>query len=306
MSRTPSVLSLAHAVIGVLVVGCAAPTAVPTTTASRPPLPEDLRSRQLYEHTHYFKYDLSELVGTVLTQPSGQLSGAYSRGPRLVPPQFTPPVTIIQDGILYTAKIDRGAALEGSVLAFAASLARTELVEVVFQDIARAFVPGERIPTKDILAWAIALADSDSRSFYVQGVVLSTVQKTYYDEVDSSASSLTGDLFRGSGRVYSRREALSRDFQIAVELLDLAEFVRLAPHSVALARTRAAAIPVEASASTDPAEEASVSRLASLYRRALGSNGDVPSTECDQELADAVRGATLRHSVSDAPLAGMQ
>lgn len=181
-------------------------------------LPQDYKNRVLWNETDVFKYNLEQLVGHIIYEEG--TNGGYARGPRIVDRSKPPVMKAIEGGTIYESKIDRGAAAEGSYLAFAAKMDAKQSAEVQIIDNSQVFIPYENIPIGDLLK-AGASTNGARKRFYIQGVLLAGVLTKYSSEITADASGVVGNTFGAKGNVYNERGEIARDVRISLLLLDL-------------------------------------------------------------------------------------
>src|SRR4051812_36189593 len=112
--------------------GCATPWVDATLNEA---LPIDFKNRILWEQTDLFKYNLDQLVGHMIFDEDG--SGHFKRGNRYV--KKSPEIKVIDSGIIYHSKIDRGAAAQGGYLVLAAELTNNVTMDISITDSAQVF-----------------------------------------------------------------------------------------------------------------------------------------------------------------------
>lgn len=183
-------------------------------------LPEDWKNRNLYHNTAHFKYQLQDLAGSLLQKKEGEKE--FTRIGRQVAPGYVPALKVIDDGKVYESKVDRGAEVQGSYLAWVAKLQGNQKAGVLIQDVSSVFIPYPDIPWKELAKLAVANPPQPGvQRFYVQGALLSSIVIEKYMEIEASASGVMGPAVGIGGKVYARQGSVSRDFRIALELIDI-------------------------------------------------------------------------------------
>ena len=187
-------------------------------------LPDDFRNRILYENTDILKYSLDQLVGHVVYKDP---DSAFVLKHRILVVNFTPVVTALDPATsqLYRSKIDRGAAAQGSYLVFAANLSESQAAEITIQDVAVSLVPSEKIPNTLLVAEANKpKPNPKTKRYWIQGVLLATIAKAFYNQIDASASGVVGNTFGIGGKVYNNQSAANKDYKISLLLVDIDDY----------------------------------------------------------------------------------
>lgn len=184
-------------------------------------MPDYFKERNLLDRTEIWRHKLTELVGSIVyLKPDG----SYNRFKRIVKEDYLAKLELVEDAErkVYSSRIDRGAAVEGSYLAFAADLDVNQMAEVNIEDISLVFINDADVPWEKIYAEANAQAPSpDIRRYWIQGALLTHITIDYYTKISANASGVVGDTFGAKGNVYNKQGTTSRDFMISLELYDL-------------------------------------------------------------------------------------
>jgi hypothetical protein len=184
-------------------------------------MPDYFKTRNLYDRTDIWRFKLPELVGLVIAD-SG--SGTYDRLRRIVKDGYEAKLEIIPDADkkVYSSRIDRGAAVEGSYLLFSAGLQANQMAELTIEDVSLAFINDADIPWERLRAEAVIQPpNSNARRFWIQGALLTTITINYYQEISANASGVVGETFGAKGKVYNKQGTTQRDFKISLELVDM-------------------------------------------------------------------------------------
>jgi len=184
-------------------------------------MPDYFKERNLLDRTEIWRHKLPELVGSIVYLQS---DGSYSRHRRIVKEGYVANLELVEDPErkVYSSRIDRGAAAEGSYLVFAADLEVSQMAEVNIEDVSLVFINDADVPWEEIYAEANAQAPStDIRRYWIQGALLTHITIDYYTKISSNASGVVGDTFGAKGNVYNKQGTTSRDFMISLELYDL-------------------------------------------------------------------------------------
>lgn len=184
-------------------------------------LPDDFKTRNLLDRTAIWRFNMPELVGTVLYL---EQDGSYSRHRRFVKEGYVAKLRLVEDSEkkIYSSRIDRGIAAEGSYLVFAAKLDAKQIAEVNIEDVSHVFINDADIPWERLVEEAKAQASNpDISRYWVQAALLSTIKIDYYSEISANASGVVGETFGAKGTVYNKQSTTVHDYKISLLLIDL-------------------------------------------------------------------------------------
>lgn len=120
-----------------------------------------------------------------------------------------------------------------------ADLSVSNTAEVTITETAESYIPNEKVPWDKIVEWGKNHPTATNQPFYyVQGVLLSTVVKTKYSEVKSSATVDGGAAYGAKGKIYAtHRETETSHFAlIGAHLLDVGMIVKDPPQTNSVRR----------------------------------------------------------------------
>jgi hypothetical protein len=132
------------------------------------------------------------------------------------------PITeIVQDGILYSNKINKDASFNGSFVIASASVSDKQMMELVVQDVTKSYVPDSLVDIKNVKK-IISQIPVDQRKYfyYVKNAILTLVNNRRFTESTLSAKVNTTYITAG-GKVYNCNDKFSRERVVAVELVSL-------------------------------------------------------------------------------------
>lgn len=189
-------------------------------------LPEDYKNRNIYPETDIFKYKLDSLVGRVLVCKPGQASNRVydcdlkvTRILKTDPDtkQPIPPEMITPEKLVYSSKIDRGAAAQGSYLTFASSFSAEQVAELLITDSSLVFVDDNDIPVSEILSYAENNPKKEGEDrFWIQGALLATLIQRDLVKIKSDAEGVVGNTSGVKGEVYNNRGQESIDYRVSL------------------------------------------------------------------------------------------
>jgi len=187
-------------------------------------LSQEMLGTSVFKDTEILKRHLEEIPGYIVIEDS---AGNLVPAAPLQPQGYTPAVTPISDEqAFYHSVIDSTAGAQGSYLSIlSADLDVKSKADVTIAETAEAFIPRENVPWTQIAAWGRAHppAVAGQKRYNIQGALLSTVSKTIYVEISSSATVEGGAAFGASGKVYAtdKQTQTSHFAFIGTHLLDV-------------------------------------------------------------------------------------
>ena len=189
-------------------------------------LPEDFKKRNIYPETDIFKYKLDSLVGRILVCKPGQVSErVYDCDLKITrilktdsaTNQPIPPETITPERIVYSSKIDRGAAAQGSYLTFAGSFSAEQVAELLITDSSLVFANDNDVPVSEILNYVSSNPKQEGEErFWIQGALLATLIQRDLVKIKSDAEGVVGNTSGVKGEVYNNRGQESIDYRISL------------------------------------------------------------------------------------------
>lgn len=189
-------------------------------------LPNDYRNRNIYPETDILKYKLDSLVGRILVCKPKQINDrVYNcdlKVTRILKKdastgQIVPPETITPERLVYSSKIDRGAAAQGSYLTFASSFSADQVAEILITDSSLVFANDDDVPIQEILSYVKKnpKADDETR-FWIQGALLATIVQRDLVKIKSDAEGVVGNTSGIKGQVYNTSGQGSIDYRISL------------------------------------------------------------------------------------------
>lgn len=209
-----------------LLVGCTGIRFAPV--ALNGPLPENFKKRTLYARTEIFRHQLPEFAGSILYRKGD--AGEFDRGARIVKAGFDVPLQTIKDvdAAVYASKIDRGASVQGSYLAFAASFGEKQTASVDMRDTVMVFIHWNDVPLDELKKVAQSPnPNPGTHRYWVQAALLTAITIDNYAEISGNASAVLGETFGAKGNVYNKQGVTSHDYWISMELLDLETLAKI-------------------------------------------------------------------------------
>jgi hypothetical protein len=198
-------------------------------------LPDNFKKRTLYPRTEILRFKLPELAGSVLYQQGG--TGTFERGARIVKDGYAAALESIKDDerVVYTSKIDRGAAVQGSYLAFSAAFTEKQTADIDIRDTSLVFIVDADVPWDKLKAEALKPNPSpNTHRYWVQGALLAGITINNYAELAANASGVVGETFGAKGNVYNKQGATQHDYSISLELVDLEKLAIVARPAIGL------------------------------------------------------------------------
>jgi hypothetical protein len=133
---------------------------------------------------------------------------------------------VIQDGTIYSSKINKGASFNGSFVIGGLSVSNKQIMELLVQDVTKSSVPDsliDAVSIKNIVDNQIP-ADQRQYYFYVKNAVLTLINYRVFREskIDTKVNTTYVTV---EGKVYNSNEKFSRERVVSVELVSLNEII---------------------------------------------------------------------------------
>lgn len=189
-------------------------------------LPNDFKNRNIYPETDIFKYKLDSLVGRILVckpdQVNNRVYDCDLKVTRILKIDSAtnhpiPPETITPERLVYSSKIDRGAAAQGSYLTFAGSFSADQVAEILITDSSLVFANDNDVPISSILSYVNSNPKQENEErFWIQGALLATLIQRDLVKIKSDAEGVVGSTSGVKGQVYNNSGQESIDYRISL------------------------------------------------------------------------------------------
>jgi hypothetical protein len=199
-------------------------------------LPDSFKQRNVYpDKSGIWKYKLTQMVGAVVYQEPGQ--DTYDLKKVVLPNGYTPMLEVIKDadGLVFDGTVNKSAGVKGSYLSFAASLDENEIATFTVTDRNIVFIDNQTVPWDLLHAEAIAAKPNPAtRRYWIQGVLLSTLDATQFSEISGNASGVVGPTMGAQAKVYNQSKISKavHDYRISVQFVDLDKLAQKFPDKV--------------------------------------------------------------------------
>lgn len=213
-------------VIVILVMtGCTTFTEQPVITE----VPNDIKDRNNYLPTAQWKYELTELAGSVLVKykKADQDGKLWDVKDRIIKSGTEPQKTSISDGELLTRLVDNRADAKLKAIGIGgASLSNKQKMEFTFSDARRVFIPSGDFDREALKKEAEKpLKDNEEAKYYVRGALLSVIQRRIFTEIEGSIlKNIATSGLKADGKLYNSETNHTKDFAIHLTLISLSDF----------------------------------------------------------------------------------
>ncbi|HTI59431.1 hypothetical protein [Mucilaginibacter sp.] len=184
-------------------------------------LPRSYKQRKFMNDVSSISYDLFMIPGNIVTfNPTD--TTYQMRTLRAITKNSKPPVvTSINDGVLYSAKVNSTTSFNGSYLIGGLNVNRDEIMELNIQDVAISTVPDSLIDV-DAIKSAIAdiPAEEKKNLYYIKSATLTLIENRKYTESKFDAS-INSFFVTSGGKTYSSNEKLKRDRTVSIYIVPL-------------------------------------------------------------------------------------
>jgi len=198
------------------------------------PLPENVTNRTFYPgDASLYVYNMPQLVGSIMI--CDNTTKACSVVARMTKKQTAPTNVFLQDrsNRLYRSVIDNkfGGGVTSQFITL--NLADNRKIEVTIDDSMCLMFNNEDTPYEELgKAYEILkIKDPKATVYWVQGAILMTITKNYYDEINDNAT-ITAPVFSVNGKVFMSKDEFIKDQRIAIYTMDLARIIPIASSGV--------------------------------------------------------------------------
>lgn len=200
-------------------------TAILAKKAEAPTITEDLprsyKQRKFINNVSEISYDLFMIPGNIVKFNPKDTSYEFKTLKAIIKGNKPPLATTINDGMLYSAKINYNTSFNGSYLIGGLNVAKNEIMELNIQDAAKAMVPDSLIDVDVIKQVAQTLpAEERKNYYYIKSVTLTLIDNRKFTE-SKFDSGVNSSFVTAGGKTYSSNEKFQRERTISVFLVSL-------------------------------------------------------------------------------------
>jgi hypothetical protein len=184
-------------------------------------LPRSYKQRKFINNISGISYDLFMIPGNIVKFNPADTSYEFKTLRAIIRGNKPPVATAINDGLLYSAKINATTSFNGSYLIGGLNVNKDEIMELNIQDAAKSTVPDSLIDVAVIKEVAQSIPPEDRKNyFYIKGVTLTLIDNRKYTESKFDAS-VNSCFVTAGGKIYSSNEKFQRERTISVFLVSL-------------------------------------------------------------------------------------
>lgn len=190
-------------------------------------LPEVFQNRTFIKNLSALPYKLEEIPGHIVKYDEQKKDYAIVSLTRFIKDNQYPEVTIIDDGILYSSKINSEAAFNGSFIIGGLKVDRKSIMELIIQDVFFSIVPDKLILKDKVKKVAEKLNEAERKNYYfIKGTTLTIVNNKKYKEQKFDAK-INYTFVTAEGKVYGNNEKFSRERLVSLDLVALDDILKL-------------------------------------------------------------------------------
>lgn len=188
-------------------------------------LPETFKNRTFIKNLAAIPYKLEELPGHIVKYDDVKKDFIIVSLSRYVIDNEFPETVVIEDGILYSSKVNAEAHFNGSFLIGGLSVEHNSIMELIIQDVMYSIIPEDLI-WKDELKKKVGEIDKNelSKYFFIRGTLLTIINNKKFKsqkfdaKVNTTYVTIDGDVFASN-------EKFSRERLISIDLVPLKEMI---------------------------------------------------------------------------------
>ena len=193
-------------------------------------LPRSYKQRKFINNISEISYDLFMVPGNIVKFNPKDTSYEFKTLKAIIKGNKPPVATTINDGMLYSAKINANTSFNGSFLIGGLNVSRDEIMELNIQDAAKSAVPDSLIDVDVVKQVAESIPAEDRKNyFYIKSVTLTLIDNRKYTEAKFDAS-INSCFVTAGGKTYSSNEKFQRERTISVFLVSLDNILSVPVH----------------------------------------------------------------------------
>lgn len=197
-------------------------------------LPETYKNRTFIKNLSSLTYKLDEIPGHIVKYDKIKKDYKIVSLVRLVKDNQYSETKIIDDGVLYSSKINSGASFNGSFLIGGLSVDSKSIMELIIQDVMLSIVPDTLILKDEIKRIAGNIDQSERAKYYfIKGTTLTLVNNKKYKEQKFEAK-VNNTYVTAEGKVFASNEKFSRERLISLDLISLEDILKIKNTDVVL------------------------------------------------------------------------
>lgn len=184
-------------------------------------LPESFKNRTFIKNFSSLTYKLEEIPGHIVKFEEDKNDYQIVSLQRFVKDNQYPEAKVIEDGILYSSKINSGANFNGSFIIGGLSVDSKSIMELIVQDVILSVVSDSMILKKEIENVAKNIPKSERKKyFFIKGTTLTIINNKKYREQKFNAK-INNTYVTAEGKVFASNEKFSRERLVSVDLISL-------------------------------------------------------------------------------------
>lgn len=196
-------------------------------------LPVSYTNRTFLKNLGPLTYKIDELPGHILKYDSNTKIYRIVSLTRFIKDGKYPDVELIEDGIIYSHKINSQANFNASALIGGLSAEKETILELIIQDVVNTIVPDSLILEDKIKAISSGLDKSERKNyFYIKGATLTLINNKKFNKQKFSAK-VNSSYVTAEGETFSSDDQFSRERIVTVDLISLEDLINLSKDKLA-------------------------------------------------------------------------
>ena len=189
-------------------------------------LPKSYTERLFLKKLAGSLYDIFLIPGNIVKYDTANKDYVRKTLVALIRNNKLPTTEVIQDGIIYSNKINKEAAFNGSFIIASLAVADKQIMELIVQDVTKSYVPDSLIDVDNVYS-IINQIPQDQRKYYyyVKNAILTLINNRKYRESKIDANVTTTYVTAG-GKVYNSNDKFARERVVTVELVSLEDLLK--------------------------------------------------------------------------------
>jgi len=184
-------------------------------------LPRSYKQRKFLNDVSGISSNLFMIPGNIVTYNPKDSSYQFRTLKAITKGNKPPVVTSINDGQIYSARINSTTSFNGTYLIGGLSVNKDEIMELNISDVAISTVPDSLVDIDAIKGAISSMSDDEKKNlYYIKGATLTTIDSRKYNESKFDAG-INSCFVTAGGKTYSSNEKMKRDKNISIFVIPL-------------------------------------------------------------------------------------
>lgn len=191
-------------------------------------LPNDFKNRTFVniKGSEFYRRELDDLAGRILVCTSvnnePRTEECTVTLSRIIREGTTPTIKLIEDGTVYTSKVDQKASIKGSYLLVTAEFSANQVAEITITDTSYIYIRSTEAPLDELRAYVRdSPGNSAQKRYWIQGVQVATIALKNYIKLEGGVDGTVGPVTGINGSMYRADDKVAYDYGISFVMADI-------------------------------------------------------------------------------------